>query len=826
MKWITCTCWIWLFFSHRLAAQQATNKPHIISGTHLPSNSWEFSRYGDFILKSKFLPHDYEKNEQVSNAVVGKKSSVIVSSKGLQKEAYRLGNISIKRAMGISDKSEGLTIELNDHKAIELKEVFHKGDYRGFVFELGRDEQIFGAGERALPLNRRGYRFNLYNNPWYGYENGADNLNYSVPFIISSKGYGIFFDNPSKGYMDIAKTDSNKLEVGFVSGELNFYIINGKNADEILQRYTALTGRQPIPNRWVFGNFMSRFGYRSEEQVKMIYQKMKTGKFGMDAIIFDLFWFGDSIQHTLGNLAWTNKQKWPDPKRMIGEFNKDSIKTILITEPFVLKNTRTYKESLQFHATDSVGRPFTLTDFYFGEGGIVDVFRKDSREWFKNVYREQSANGVAGWWTDLGEPEKHPSGVYHNLSDIGFKRLFGADEVHNVFGHYWNKMLFDHYAKEYPDKRLFHLNRSGFAGSSRYCIFPWTGDVSRSWKGFQSQLPVLLGMSLSGVPYTHSDAGGFAMTDKADAGLYIRWLQFAAFTPVFRPHGTALEDITPPGTLSVPSEPALWPDSVKNITKGIVQLRYDMAPYNYTLAYEQMKYGKPLMRPMFYSSFSDSNLLRATDQYYWGDNILVAPVTEQGAITKKMYLPKGNWYDWMRNRYYPGGQWINDSVDIHNIPVLAKQGSFIPTVWGFKNMEAYHTTNLYVMYYPAASETSYTLYDDDGKTNYSWKTNQFELITFKGKDEGKRVKISINSNGGKFTGKPAVRTLRLYVVDMKAAPASARWNGQPMKITTFSEDSTSKPEYKTGNIIYYPASKMATVIVDFAGKPVVVEIQK
>jgi oligosaccharide 4-alpha-D-glucosyltransferase len=826
MKLIKTCFGVLLFISGQLTAQQGKDKQVNASVINAQSNYWEFSRYGDHVLKASFSPADYKKNEQVSNAVIGKVTSAIVRRLATKQErAAAIGNILIKYLIEPGCNCETVKIELTSKKSINAKE-FITDNYRGFIFELGDDEQIFGTGERALPLNRRGYKFNLYNNPWYGYENGADNLNYSVPFIISSKGYGIFFDNPSKGYMDIGKTNNNKLEVGFISGELNFYIIEGKNADEILQRYSALTGRQPIPNRWVFGNFMSRFGYRSEEQVKDIYRKMRADKFGLDAIIFDLFWFGDSIQHTLGNLAWINKEKWPDPKAMIAGFKKDSIKTILITEPFVLKNTRTYNESLKFHATDSLGKPFTLTDFYFGEGGIVDVFRKDSREWFKNVYRDQSANGVAGWWTDLGEPEKHPAGVYHNLNDMGFNRLFGADEVHNVFGHYWNKMLFDYYAKEYPQRRLFHLNRSGFAGSSRYCIFPWTGDVSRSWKGFQSQLPVLLGMSMSGVPYTHSDAGGFAMTDKADPELYTRWLQFAAFTPIFRPHGTALEDITPPGTLSVPSEPALWPESVKEITKGIVQLRYDMAPYNYTLAYEQMKYGKPLMRPLFYNNFLDSNLLKATDQYYWGDNILVAPVTEQGAVTKRIYLPKGKWYDWMRNRYYTGGQWINDSVDINHIPVLAKQGSFIPTVWSFKNMEAYNTNNLYVMYYPATTETSYTLYDDDGKTNNSWNKNQFELLTFKGKDDRKRIKISINSNGGHFPGKPSIRTLRLYVVDMKAVPTIASWNGKPMAITTLSKNNAIKPEYKPGNIIYYPASKMATVIVEFRGKPVVVELVK
>jgi Alpha-glucosidases, family 31 of glycosyl hydrolases len=155
---------------------------------------------------------------------------------------------------------------------------FAEGEHRGFRFQLSDGEQIFGGGGRALPQNRRGYRFNLYNNPVYGYGLGADNLNFSVPFIISSNGYGIFFDNPSKGYIDIGLTDKNVLEAAFVSGELTFYVIFGKNLDEIMKNYTALTGRQPLPPRWALGNFVSRFGYRSEAQVKEVVEKNEGRK--------------------------------------------------------------------------------------------------------------------------------------------------------------------------------------------------------------------------------------------------------------------------------------------------------------------------------------------------------------------------------------------------------------------------------------------------------------------------------------------------------------------------------------------------------------------
>ncbi len=311
--------------------------------------------------------------------------------------------------------------------------------------------------------------------------------------------------------MDIGNKNSNILEAGFTSGELTYYVINGKNPHEILHRYSELVGRQPIPARWVFGNLMSRFGYRSEEQLMGILAKMKEEKFPVDAVILDLFWFGDSIKNTLGNFDWVNTEKWPDPVRMIANLKEQGIKTVLITEPYVLEGTKNHAVSKNYHAVDGNGKPYSLSNFYFGDGGLLDLFRKDAQDWFWTKYKAQIEKGIAGWWGDLGEPETHPADMHHNLKDFGFQRLFRSGEVHNIYGHYWNKMLFDKYQQDYLSVRLFNLNRSGYAGSQRYSIFPWSGDVARKWSGFQAQLPIMLGMSISGVPYIHSDAGGFAM---------------------------------------------------------------------------------------------------------------------------------------------------------------------------------------------------------------------------------------------------------------------------------------------------------------------------
>lgn len=696
------------------------------------SGTWKLEPFAGGIIKTSFTPTNLVDQEQISNAVITKPIKTTLSNKVI----FAANNNTLSFALA--------------GRKLELKGYFDSASFKGFRFLLSPEEKITGTGERSVPLNRRGYKLTLYNNPWYGYSTNADNLNYSVPFILSSDGYGIFFDNPSKGYFDIGKNNKDILEYGASFGKLEFYMIPGKNSDEILRKYHGLTGTQPIPARWVLGNLMSRFGYRSQEQVLATVATMQKENFPIDAVILDLFWFGDSIKGTMGNLEWVNKKAWPNPEGMISDLKNNSINTILITEPFILKSTPNYEPSKNLHAVDSFGNPFLLTDFYFGNGGLLDIFRNETQDWFWSKYKAQINKGVAGWWGDLGEPEKHPAAIRHNLKDLGFKRLFKADEVHNIYGHYWDKMLFEKYAKEYPSVRLFNLNRSGYAGSPRYGVFPWSGDVSRSWEGLKAQLPLMVGMSMSGIPYIHADAGGFAGGD-GDKELYTRWLQFATFTPVFRPHGTAFGDLEP-GVKDIPSEGALYDDPYKSIVRTYIQLRYKLLPYNYTLAYEQAKFGKPLVRPLFYYNNEDSNLFKTDNQYMWGDAFLVAPVLQKGISKQDIYLPKGNWYHFINDQKITGNQWVNEKLSLSDMPVFVKEGSFVPMFISkspVKNTGEYTGKEISIKYYPSSQKTNYTLYDDDGHTKNTLEKGNYELIRFEGQQTGKKILITVSSGSKK-----------------------------------------------------------------------------
>jgi len=735
-------------------------------------SNWQVIPYASNVFKVIYHPFEYNREFNVTNAVIAKPFANAVADFTINKDA---------------------SLTLNKEQ-FTFNGVFADDGSRGLSFMLKKDEMIFGGGERALPMNRVGYKFNLYNQPNYAYGVGAENLNYSVPFFISNKGYGIFYDNGAKGYADIGKTVKNKFDVTFESGEINAFIIFGKTYQEISTSFHKLTGTQPLPPRWAFGNLMSRFGYTSQEQATTIAKQMKDEKVPVDAIIFDLFWFGDSIKGTLGNLDWVNKEKWPNPNKMIADFKKQNINTTLITEPYILQYTNAYTESLEYQAKDINENAFVLQEFYFGKGGLLDIFRKDAAQWIWNYhYKKQIKNGVAAWWTDLGEPENHPQNMFHNLSDLGIPKPLLANEVHNIYGHYWNKMLYENYAKEYPSQRLFHLNRSGFAGSQRFSIFPWSGDVGRTWSGLQAQLPVMLGMSMCGVPYIHADAGGFALGEN-DAQLYARWLQFAVYTPVFRPHGTALYEYDK-GAISFPSEAVLMDEPYKEVAKQAILERYKMLPYNYTLAYRQTKFAEPLVKPLMYNYATDTNAVKAEDEYLFGDNILVAPVTCKDLVIKKVYLPQGFWYDVETNKCYAGSAFVKLDVTDYKKPLFYKEGSFIPQYeCNGENTVEINRKKLKVIYIPSEQKSAYEMYDDDGETKNAIALNQFELIKFSstGKTD-KGFTINIQTNNGNYKNKPTERNINLTIPTIEEKPKAILVNSKPFKEFKFENNTVIIP---------------------------------
>jgi len=344
-------------------------------------------------------------------------------------------------------------------------------------------------------------------------------------------------------------------------------------------------------------------------------------------------------------------------------------------------------------------------------------------------------------------------------------------------------MLFENFRKDYPNKRLFNLNRAGYAGSQRYSIYPWTGDVSRSWGGLQAQLPLLIHMSLSGLPFIHSDAGGFAQGSKNDE-LYTRWLQMACFTPVLRPHGSG-----------IPSEAVYFNDTTQRIVREFMKLRYRLLPYIYTLAAEANQFGYPIVRPLFYEFPDDTAAYNIMNEYMFGDEMLVVPITKSEQKTIRIYLPSGaNWYNLWTNEKYKGGSWITVEVNLETIPIFIKSGSFIPMAEQVNSTDDYSTENLTISYYDdlKSNNNSYTMYNDDGNTYGTIEKNEFELLTFERKyiDE-KSTEYYFTNNGGNYDGKPDSRNIQLELIGFnKNISLSFELNNKKLKKNKHSNKST------------------------------------
>ena len=645
----------------------------------------------------------------------------------------------------------------NDTILTEQPGFFQTDSLAGFRYKLRKEEKIYGAGFRTTPTNRRGQRFRLYNKAQFLYNLNAPDLNFSVPFVISSAGYGLLFDNPQKGFLDVGKTFENVLEFSAIGGKMAYYVIAEKQGDSLLNGYGKLTGFQPMPPRWALGNIQSKFGYKTQQEAEEIVDKIILAGYPLDALVIDLFWFGEGVhgKFRMGDLDWY-KPNWPEPERMIQRFKDKGVKTILITEPFVLPESRNFDTLSRagMLGKNADGTTHILQEFWFGKGGLFDIFKPEMQDWFWKKYKAQIENGVAGWWGDLGEPEKHPSEMVHVVGK--------ADEVHNIHAHYWHKMLNEKYATEYPDVRLFNLNRSGFAGSQRYSIYPWSGDVARSWEGLQAQPTAVLGMTLSGFSYMHSDLGGFAWGQK-DEELYTRWLQYGVFNPVFRPHGDS----------AAPVEPIFYSDSIQKILKKYINLRYQLLPYNYTLAWQNSVSGTPLTRPLFFEEPGNPVIATIDDTYLWGPNLLVAPVLHQGEKIRKMYLPKGNWFDFFTNEKTAGGRWIEKPVTLENIPVFARGGSFIPMIKPIRNTDEYSSKNLTVHFYldPEVKESDYTMYEDDGKTRDAYEKGFFELLHFQAANFEDLLMFSLKREiHSKYSGMPESREINLVIHGLEKSP--------------------------------------------------------
>ncbi len=671
----------------------------------------------------------------------------------------------------------------------EEKGAFAYDTIRGFRFKLKDGEKLMGGGQRVLGMDRRGHRLPLDNRGAYNYSDQADAMYYGIPAVLSNQKYLLLFDNSARGAMDLGKSESSIMQFEAQGGRTAYVVIADNSYPEIIQHYVGLTGKQAMLPRWAFGNFASRFGYRNEKEARDVIAKFQQDDIPLDAIIFDLFWFGPDIKGHMGNLDW-DKDAFPKPRAMIKDFKRDGVNTILITEPFILNTSKNWQQALDKGAlARNPNGDAKIFDFYFGTSGLVDVFNPRAAKWFWNKHHRLLKQGIEGIWGDLGEPEAHPSDIIHN-------RQWAADEVHNVFGHQWAKTLHQNHTKTYPNKRPFIMMRSGFAGSQHYGMVPWSGDVSRSWPALQAQIEIGLQMGVLGLGYSHSDLGGFVALDPesdvpdtvlpVDEELYVRWMQYGVFQPIYRPHSQE----------QIPPEPVFYQGDTKRIIKKYIKLRYRLLPYLYTLAHQNSQTGLPLMRPLSFADESNTDLFDYQDGYFWGDNMIVAPVTQASATEKSIYLPEGNWFEYWSGNPYQGTQTVTVPVTLEDIPLFIKGGSFIPSIDDINTTADYSSKRLRVSYYhdETVKRSSDAMYEDDGKTLGAYDKGKYEVLNFSQHQQADHVEFRFERQRHKaYKGQPQNREIELVIENWARQPASINLiSGESTEALQFIYDADSK----------------------------------
>jgi oligosaccharide 4-alpha-D-glucosyltransferase len=680
-----------------------------------------------------------------------------------------------------------MRVALQSDNAVKIREaggIDQTRDSVHFSFDINPADVFHGGGGRPFNLDLNKKAFDFYNTQRYAYYDQATGLaqNFNVPFIISSHKYGILFDSDKPGIMRmlLGAYDSTKFNVDALSsGRWAYYLINGDSNDEILENYTLLTGRQPLPPRWAFGYIQSKFGYKTQAEATNAANLIRSSGFPLDALVMDLYWYGDETK--MGNFNW-DAATWPNPGQMMKDFSSKGVKTILITDPYITTKSSNFRlaDSLSLFAKRANTNLTYSFDAWNGTVGLLDIFKPATGSWLRDNYKKLNLQGVTGWWVDKNEPETHPAGASHVNGN--------AVQIHNLYALAWSKNLYNNFRADFPEKRLFNLTRSGWAGSQRYGALPWSGDVARYWAGLKLQIPIMLQSGMSGLAYMHADVGGFAtMSDKTekDEELDLRWFQFATFTPIVRAHGQRSN-----------VEPYHLNEPFNSVVKKYLNTRYQLLPYLYTLAWKNTTTGRPICLPMDYFEFKKSG--EPDDQYYFGENLLVAPVLLHGMLSRKVALPAGKWFDFWTSEIYSGNASIFPKLTVDHIPVYAKAGSFIPmsSKTSIRSTEEYTSDSLTVKFFQDISvpQSSFTLFHDDGADANSLANGKFELIDFSGKVWNDSVRI-VTERTKNFDKSLISRAMRYEIKNFNSQLKSVRLNGRSLLVVYREEDFKGESAY-------------------------------
>lgn len=576
------------------------------------------------------------------------------------------------------------------------------------------DTAFYGGGYNGNHINWDGKTMTMNNTQGGNWGIGASTTrNICIPFYVSTSGYGVYFDD----HYRYATIRPSKFGSSYRSGSENpiaYYYIGGGTMERVMENYSALTGRQELPPYWALGYITSKFSFATRAEAEETISKTKACNVPLDGIVFDIHWQTGSFKDTgtarMGRIDWETSA-YPDPVGMMRQFRDAHVHTIAITEPFFTSNSFNYDflNSSGYLADSDVSNMGWLQS---DRVGLLDVTNPDAVEWFKDLYKKRTAEGIESWWLDLGEPESHDADSRYQAGNV--------NQVHNEYGNRWLELTYDAMKEQIPDTRFITMPRAGTAGMQRFNAFPWTGDIARSWGGLQAQVPALVSAAMSGVSYLGSDIGGFS-ANGTDANLYRRWVQLGVFYPSMRTHSSIAPEVWQPAYSGV----------LDDVRKAI-NLRYAYLPYTYTQSYLYSAYGTPIARPANYADTDKSVLNNETGAYLWGPDVYVAPVLDE-STSKQITFPEGDWLDMTDfTKVYAGHSSTRYNAPASVLPRFMRRGAFVPRYRQdtFTSTEEINQSEITIDHFaPRSSETATGLLYEDNHYDIDAIRDRKYLIT-------------------------------------------------------------------------------------------------
>jgi len=591
---------------------------------------------------------------------------------------------------------------------------------------LRKDEHFFGLGEKAGPLNRRGREYKMWNSDKPCYSTTQDPLYKSIPFFMSSYRYGIFLDNTYKTAFRFGTESDDYYSFEAPNGAFVYYFIFGRDYKEIQEQYMELTGKPIMPPKWAFGFSQSRGLYTKEKQALEIAAAFRKRQIPCDIIYQDIGW-----TQYLQDFNW-RKGHYTNPKAMLEQLSKQGFKMIVSQDPVISQaNKEQWEEADQlgyFTKDTRTGKTYDMPWPWGGNCGLVDFTIPEVAGWWGKLQQKPVEDGVSGFWTDMGEP------AWSNEEDIdrlNMQHHLGMhDEIHNVYGLSWDKVVKEQFEKHNPNKRVFQMTRAAYAGLQRY-TFGWTGDsgngqdVPEGWDQLANQVAVIISAGLGGIPFLTTDISGYCgdITDyPAMAELYTRWMQFGVFNPLSRAHHEGDNAV----------EPWMFGEVTEKNSKAAIELKYQLFPYLYTYARKAHDTGLPVIRGLFMEYPNDEEAVKTDDQFMFGEELLVAPVLKKGERVKQVYLPEGEWIDFNdKKKEYPGGERVAYKTPLNVIPMFVKKGSVIPQMPVMQYIHEKENYPLFIHIFPnhKGERATFELYEDDGE-NQDYLKNIYSKTKF------------------------------------------------------------------------------------------------